>query len=147
MDDLCRNHLHPLEGNRGRNKSRRGTYCIPCNQTVKARQAQSKPPRDGWCDPIAAVEWRQWLQAWQDGIDATIARIRAAEGFDGEQQLWQTLGEYLRPDASLREQMAPAPIRVSHARRPDHCVRCGAFRRIDAPCGFCADVLGIGRAS
>jgi hypothetical protein len=139
---LCRNKKHPIT-ERTR-KSNGGTECSGCRRDEREHRNATRPvDRDGSVDPSIFEASRRWRASWAATIDATIARIRAEEGFDGRRQRWQTLGEYLRLDAALREQIAaPAPAPLPQRRIIGRCRGCGAPRREDIPCDFCATVLG-----
>lgn len=89
---LCRNGRHPIDLRI--KKKRGGTLCLGCRDELKAFKNLTRPvTSDDQSDPVADAARAAWLQAWADGIDATIDRIRREEGFDGREQTWQTLGE------------------------------------------------------
>lgn len=135
MAALCRNRLHPREGNRAPNSGRPGTFCVPCRRESVVRRGAAAPVRlDGWADPIGDTERRQRLAVWIAGVDDAIARIRAEEGFDGTVRTWRTLGECL----SAEPPRLPTRLNPHGGRRLVHCGRCGAPRWYGQPCALCA---------
>lgn len=112
--DLCRNGLHPLEGNRERD-GRGGTRCRPCRETVQARRNMEVPIDQA---VLADQERQARLAAWIDGVDAAIAEMRRTEGFDGETREWRTLGDVVgmragapvEPPTQTETVAAPAPV-------------------------------------
>lgn len=130
---LCRNRRHPLTDRRPKRTG--GSECRGCRRDEIAYRNMTKPLGvDTTVDPAVAAEQRRWLANWQDGIDATIARIRAESGFDGTQRGWQTLGECLLPGPAP----SPKKLTVIRGRRVVHCERCGAPRWRGDACASCA---------
>lgn len=129
---LCRNGQHPIE-DRVRN-GRGRVQCAGCKRERASQRNMTVPiVWDGWLDPAIREERRQWLEAWTASIDATIARIRAEEGFDSSRRRWQTLGECLLPEPMPE----PHPLTRISGRRMVRCGRCGTRLWEGDACGYC----------
>jgi len=133
-EGLCRNGRHPYSHRQTRADGR--ADCTDCRREERTARNASRPGgRDGWGDPVADRAAVARLAAWQAGVEASIAEMRAREGFDGQQRVWRTLGDVVGMRGVV---IAPAPARRrAVTRMVVTCRAWGTPKLWDQPCATC----------
>lgn len=141
--DLCRKGLHPASDRYVYPSGR--IECRSCGRDRKRARYNAGECRivapatpSAWTVPVTDTDRQARYEAWAATVDGAIARLRAAEGFDGNEREWRTLGDVVGMRASVQAAQPAEVVQLPDWRRVATCSHCGGARFNGSPCATCA---------